>query len=187
MSRKERKLRAQLKRKNILIQVSEVACRMSENGHTTRESLKAAARWCITEGKRNPQDRHLYLQGFQEYCRRLGEYAKADTHDCPGCGVPCETERHCYQRETVMSDERDQYRFDVFYDEWRSGLPEGAVSADQIDDGYYSGVSAESVVRSESHRREEARLEQLRQLEAHLEEEDCRQQEQLEEEEAPDD
>jgi hypothetical protein len=44
-------------------------------------------------------------------------------------------------------DEREQYRGDVWYEEWRRGLPEGSLSDDRIDDGYYDGMSPESLVR----------------------------------------
>ena len=43
-------------------------------------------------------------------------------------------------------DEHDRYRGDVWYEEWRSGLPEGAISDDSIDDGFYDGLSPESLV-----------------------------------------
>ena len=53
-----------------------------------------------------------------------------------------------------MSDrnERDTYRGDVWYDEWRAGLPEDSVSDDEIERGFDDGSSAESLVSYECER-----------------------------------
>ncbi|WP_455387589.1 hypothetical protein [Petrachloros mirabilis] len=78
----------------------------------------------------------------------------------------------------MSRDERTEYRGDVWYEEWRRGLPEGSISDDRIDDAYYSGQSAESLVAHEAQRREDERLERQRQEEY---EEYCRQQQYEEE------
>lgn len=62
----------------------------------------------------------------------------------------------------MSRDERDEYRGDVWYEEWRSGLPEGSISDEQIDDGYYSGQSPDSLVHYEEQRRSEAQAERRR-------------------------
>jgi hypothetical protein len=36
-------------------------------------------------------------------------------------------------------DERDRYRGDVWYEEWRRGLAEGAISDDRIAEGFDNG------------------------------------------------
>jgi len=64
-----------------------------------------------------------------------------------------------------MSDERDEYRGDVWYEEYRRGLPEGSLSDERIDAGYYSGASAESLVTHEQQRQVDVRNEQRRQQE----------------------
>ena len=56
-----------------------------------------------------------------------------------------------------MASNRDDYRGDVWYEEWRRGLPEGAISDDRIEDGYYAGRSPESLVSGEMQRRADAR------------------------------
>lgn len=55
-----------------------------------------------------------------------------------------------------MSD-LSKYRGDVWYEEWRRGLPEGAISDDRIDDAYHYGRSPESLVSEEANRRESSR------------------------------
>jgi len=65
-------------------------------------------------------------------------------------------------------DERDRYRGDVWYEEWRRGLPEGAISDDQISDGYYASEDPSRLVDRECHRRDARRAE--REEEAAMEE-----------------
>lgn len=72
-----------------------------------------------------------------------------------------------------MCDERDKYRSDVWCEEWCRGLPEGCISDDRIDDGYYGGVNPESLVQQECHRRDSRRTEE--QAQAAWEEEQLRQ------------
>ena len=52
--------------------------------------------------------------------------------------------------------ERDEYRGDVVYEEWRRGLPEDSVSDDRIDAGFYDGVDPDRLVAAECQRRDEA-------------------------------
>ena len=59
-------------------------------------------------------------------------------------------------------DERDEYRGDVWYEEWRRGLPEGSLSDERIDNGFYGGVSAEALVQQEQTRQLNERLERQR-------------------------
>jgi len=56
-----------------------------------------------------------------------------------------------------MSDrtERETYRGDVHYEEWRRGLPEGALSDDRINQAYDDGVDADHLVQAEAGRRSE--------------------------------
>lgn len=35
----------------------------------------------------------------------------------------------------------DEYRGDVWYEQWRRGIPEGSISDDRITDGYYAEQS----------------------------------------------
>ena len=55
-----------------------------------------------------------------------------------------------------MSVERDHYRGDVWYEAWRRGLPEGAISDDRIDDAYDTGVDSDRLVQREVERRRSA-------------------------------
>ena len=57
-------------------------------------------------------------------------------------------------------DERDEYRGDVWYREWQAGLPEGSISDDRIESGFYDGCTPEGLVGGECRRRSEARQEQ---------------------------
>ena len=45
-----------------------------------------------------------------------------------------------------MMSERDDYRGDVWYEEWRRGLPENSISDDRIADGYYENISPQHLV-----------------------------------------
>lgn len=56
----------------------------------------------------------------------------------------------------MTRDDRDSYRGDVWYEEYRRGLPEGSLSDDRIEDGYDSGVSPESLVNHEAQKRQDA-------------------------------
>ena len=60
----------------------------------------------------------------------------------------------------VNHKEYDEYRGDVVYEEYRRGLPEGSLSDERIDDGYWDGVSAQSLVNQEAQRQEDVHLEQ---------------------------
>jgi len=82
-----------------------------------------------------------------------------------------------------MSDERSEYRGDVWYEEWLRGLPEGSISDDRIDDGFYSGVSVESLVSREAQRQHESHMERLRQEQEQYEYEQQFQQEEFKAEE----
>lgn len=53
----------------------------------------------------------------------------------------------------MSRDDEREYRSDVWYEEWARGLPEGALSDDRIDDGYYAGVSPDHLVDGECRRR----------------------------------
>lgn len=75
-----------------------------------------------------------------------------------------------------MSADHAEYRGDVFYEEYRRGLPEGSISDDRIADGYYDGTSPESLVSCEQQRQAE-RNERLRK-EQEAEWQDCQQWEQ---------
>ena len=54
-------------------------------------------------------------------------------------------------------DELNEYRGDVWYEEYRRGLPENTLSDERIDDGFYDDVSPESLVQGEQNRRQEQR------------------------------
>jgi hypothetical protein len=50
--------------------------------------------------------------------------------------------------------ELDDYRGDVWYEEWRRGLPDGALSDDCISAGFDAGVDPSRLVDSEQRRRD---------------------------------
>ena len=81
MTRKERRAQTELRRKEILVQICEVAEQEINAGESPLIALQKMRNWVGQQIMNNPQEGHIYRQAFNHYNTLLLEKIRKDNKD----------------------------------------------------------------------------------------------------------
>jgi len=79
MSRKQRHLEADARRKEISVRISQIVSDTVKSGKTLHEGFLAADRWAAAQLLKNPGEKSMYVDAAREYMR-LSEKAVEKTN-----------------------------------------------------------------------------------------------------------
>lgn len=71
MSRKERKIKAEKKRQNIVFEIAKIAEQSIKSGNSERFALVTAAKWVDDQTHQKPQEKSLYKEALYDFIQKL--------------------------------------------------------------------------------------------------------------------